>query len=422
MSSLPEWLAYIERLHPRKWDLGLDRVKTVAEQLGLIEHRGVVFLVAGTNGKGSTCEFIDRLCRAKGLTVGKSTSPHLLAFNERIQVNGEPATDTEIIDAFAAIESSRADISLSYFEFSVLASLFVFKKRDVDVLVLEIGLGGRLDAMNIVKRDVTVITQIALDHEAWLGDTREDIAAEKAAIMRIGKPCVIADRDPPASLIEHATALSIDARYIGNDFDFIDDTVWVADRQFSCIASLYLPKESAAAAVQTVISAGISLDPCEVRLVLSNTTLPGRLQWIKGEPDLLLDVAHNPAAAAYLRDYVADHLKLPGSSRPAVHAIVGMYADKDCQEVLRLLSDVVDYWHLTDLPEERAASANQMAEYLKLTLEHRCQVVTYDKIQSAFNNAVRHCAIEDLIVVFGSFPVVAGVLQSVSAHISKGRS
>ena len=126
MSSLPEWLAYIERLHPRKWDLGLDRVKTVAEQLGLIEHRGIVFLVAGTNGKGSTCEFIDRLCRAKGLTVGKSTSPHLLAFNERIQVNGEPATDTEIIDAFAAIESSRADISLSYFEFSVLASLFVF--------------------------------------------------------------------------------------------------------------------------------------------------------------------------------------------------------------------------------------------------------------------------------------------------------
>ncbi len=418
MTSLLEWLAYVERLHPRKWDLGLDRVYTVAEQLGLIEHRGIVFLVAGTNGKGSTCEFIERLCLAKGLTVGKSTSPHLLAFNERIQVNGEPVTDIEIVDAFAAIESSRAEISLSYFEFSVLASLFVFKKRDVDALVLEIGLGGRLDAMNIVNRDVTVITQIALDHQAWLGDTREEIATEKAAIMRIGKPCVIADRDPPVSLLQHAAELNIEARYIGNDFDFIDDTVWVAGRRFSWIASLSLPKESAAAAVQAVISAGISLDPSEVRLVLSNTTLPGRMQWMKGEPDLLLDVAHNPAAAAYLRDYIADYLSRV-SSRPTVHAIVGMYADKDCIEVLRLLSDVVDYWHLTDLLEERAASANQLAGYLKLALEDRCQVVTYDKMHNAFNNAVRHSAIEDLIVVFGSFPVVAGVLQLASDRISK---
>ncbi|HAK51533.1 MAG TPA: bifunctional tetrahydrofolate synthase/dihydrofolate synthase [Gammaproteobacteria bacterium] len=422
MNSLPEWLAYIERLHPKKWDLGLDRVKGVAETLGLTEHRGIVFLVAGTNGKGSTCEFIDGLCRAKGLTVGKSTSPHLLAFNERIQVNGEPASNAEIVDAFAAIESARDEISLSYFEFAVLASLIVFKRRDVDVLVLEIGLGGRLDAMNIVDRDVTVITQIALDHQAWLGDTRDEIAAEKAAIMRTGKPCVIADRDPPLSLVQYAETLDVEAHYIGKDFDFVDGAVRIADQQFSGITSSYLPKDSAAAAVQALISAGISLEAAEVREVLGNTFMPGRLQWIKGEPALLLDVAHNPAAAEYLRDYVSEHLKSRGSMKPAVHAVVGMYEDKDCPEVLRLLSDVVDHWHFTDLQEERAASSGQLAENLKSTQNHRCQVVTYDKIQDAFNNAVRHCAIEDLIVVFGSFPVVAGVLQSASSHVSKERS
>ena len=419
MTSLPEWLAYIERLHPRKWDVGLDRVKGVAEKLGLTEPRGLVFLVAGTNGKGSVCEIIDCLCRAKGYTVGKSTSPHLMAFNERIQVNGEPAADAEIVDAFAAIESVRDDISLSYFEFAVLASLFVFKSHDVDVLVLEIGLGGRLDAMNIVDRDVTVITQIALDHQAWLGDTREEIAAEKAAIMRTGKPCVIADRDPPLSLVQHAETLGVEAHYIGKDFDFVDDAIRIADQTFSGIVSSYLPKASAAAAVQAVISAGISLEAAEVSEVLGNTSMPGRLQWIKGEPDVLLDVAHNPAAAVYLRDYISEHLKPRGPTRPAVHAVVGMYRDKDCPEVLRLLSDVVDHWHFTDLQEERAASSGQLAEYLKSTENHRCQVVTYDKIQDAFNNAVRHCAIEDLIVVFGSFPVVAGVLQSASSHVSK---
>ncbi|MDG2070787.1 MAG: bifunctional tetrahydrofolate synthase/dihydrofolate synthase [Pseudomonadales bacterium] len=404
MTSLADWLSYIESLHPKSWDLGLTRVQSVAENLKILPS-GTVFLVAGTNGKGSTCEYIDRLCRTRGLVVGKSTSPHLVRFNERIQIDGQPASDQEIVTAFQTIEHARKDISLTYFEFAVLASLLIFKERGVDVLVLEIGMGGRLDAMNIVTPDVSVITQVALDHQEWLGHSREEIAAEKACIMRPGTHCVIADRDPPGTLTAHAEQVGAKVHLLGVDFDFNDAQFFAADTQLGDLAAPKLPRDSAAAAIQAVICAGIMPDRDAVHEVLSQTLLPGRRQWLT--PRLLLDVAHNPAAVSYLKTYVDT---LPAST---VRAVVGMYRDKEFSEVLRIMSSSVDHWYFTDLPLERAADAAALAEAIG-SIDHSGDVTTYDKVDSALNNAMRHSTIEDLIVVFGSFPVVAGAILSVS--------
>ena len=405
MTSLADWLSYIESLHPKSWDLGLTRVQSVAENLQILPT-GTVFLVAGTNGKGSTCEYIDQFCRACGLVVGKSTSPHLLSFNERIQINGQSAADREIVNAFETIEHARKDISLTYFEFAVLASLMIFKDHGVDVSVLEIGLGGRLDAMNIVAPDVSVITQVALDHQEWLGHSREKIAAEKAYIMRPDKPCVIADRDPPGALTTHAEQVGAKVHLLGVDFDFQEDQFFTAEAKFGDLPAPQLPGDSAAAALQAVICAGIIPDSDAIHEVLSQTLLPGRRQWLK--PRLLLDVAHNPAAVSYLKTYLD---ALPAST---VHAVVGMYRDKEVTQVLQIMSSSVDHWYFTDMPLERAADAASLAEAIG-SIDHSGNVTTYDKIDTALNNAVRHSTIEDLIVVFGSFPVVAGAIQAVSA-------
>ncbi|MBD3647585.1 MAG: bifunctional tetrahydrofolate synthase/dihydrofolate synthase, partial [Pseudomonadales bacterium] len=216
--QLADWLRRIEGLHPRSWDLGLDRVGEVADRLGVRSPAPRIFLVAGTNGKGSVCTLIANLCRSMGLTAGLTTSPHLLRFNERIVVNGREATDAEICEAFATIDEARGEISLTYFEFAALAAFLIFRRHAVDVAVLEVGLGGRLDAMNIVEPDVSVITRIALDHQNWLGDTREQIAIEKAGIMRSARPCILGDPDMPGSLMEQADRVGCRLHRIDEDF------------------------------------------------------------------------------------------------------------------------------------------------------------------------------------------------------------
>lgn len=401
--SLAEWLENIESLHPRKWDLGLDRVRTVAGRMDLLHPAGIVFLVAGTNGKGSTCEYIDRFCRETGRVVGKSTSPHLLSFNERIQINGNPASDEEICAAFEIINSIRGDISLTYFEFSTLASLYLFKQRKVDVTVLEIGLGGRLDAMNIIDPDVSVVTQIALDHQEWLGDSRELIAVEKAAIMRPGKYSVISDRSPPESLVTHAESCNSEVKYIGQDFDYQPGIISVESLSVTELPTPAMPGDSAAAALQAVMLAGIYPEAENVRRVVTDAHLPGRLQWMRRKPDVLLDVAHNPAAARYLLNYLQS-LNKTGE----LHAVVGMYRDKAFSEILPLFKDEVDLWYFTDIVDERAATSQELANVME---DHGCRVQSCDNIAKAFSYALRNCAIEDMILVFGSFPVVAGVLH-----------
>ncbi len=395
---LSAWLEHIEALHPNESNLGLDSVRATATRLNVLRPAPLVFVVAGTNGKGSVCEYLEVFCRSAGGVVGKATSPHLLSFNERIQINGVGVADADICWAFESIDRARGSLALTYFEFAALAAMVLFKQRQVDVAVLEIGLGGRLDAMNIIDADVAVISQIALDHQSWLGDTREQIAVEKAAIVRKGRYCVIADRSPPASLVEYVTKQGAIPQYIGQDFDAANDS-GSADRPFP-----RLPADSAAAALRATNCAGIHPTASDVSQAITETVLPGRLQWLRREPGVLLDVAHNPAAAAYLRDYL-QHLALPGQ----LHAVVGMYRDKQIAEVLRLFVEDVDVWHLTELDDERSATSGQLVAAIQ---EYGCQTLTYDKVAYAFDNALRNCASEDTIVVFGSFPVVAGVLRA----------
>ncbi len=395
--TLDDWLASIEAKHHKKWDLGLDRVGEVGRRLNVLRPAQHVFLVAGTNGKGSACEMISRLLTQKGLKVGTSTSPHLVRFNERIVIDGVAVDDKTIVDAFGAISEAAGEISLTYFEYGALAAMFVFKHAGVDAAVLEIGLGGRLDAMNIVDPDVSVITRIALDHQSWLGDTRELIAIEKAGVMRAGKPCIIADADPASSLADCAATTGTPLRYLE------------ASRDYHLSPDCPLPEPSLRAAIEAVLARGFALSQDDVDAALARINLPGRFQRILSPHPTLLDVAHNPDAAAWLAR------RLSTLSFRACHAVFGIYADKDLPAVTECLATLVDHWYLSAMPEARAAEPDVLE-----------QVVTrlggsvsgkYDKVSQAYDSACANAHDDDLILVFGSFGIVGGVLQHLGAGV-----
>lgn len=389
-ASLDTWLEKISEVHPVGWDLGLERVGTVARRLDVLQPADKVVLVAGTNGKGSTCEFLTEILLGAGLHVGKSTSPHLLRFNERICIDRQNADDSKIVEAFEEIDRARAEISLTYFEFSTLASLYLFKQAAVDVAVLEIGLGGRLDAMNIVTPDVSIITSISLDHEAWLGNSREEIGREKAGILRAGVPCVLADLDPPASVLAEINRLNAPL-----------SRVTKADLPPKSLG-LSLPPLSFVAASMAATLLGVYPDNESLNRVARETHLPGRRTWLQWKCRVLLDVAHNPAAAEQLAKYLEEDLQAA-----RLHVISGMYADKDIDAVYGALKPLVSSWHLVDLAEERAASATSLAGHL----EHVGQVSTYATIDLAADALASEVDAEDVVVVTGSFPVVAAGLQ-----------
>lgn len=393
---LNEWLARIEQLHPKAWDPGLERVGEVARRLGVTRPAPKVVLVAGTNGKGSTCEAIDLIARHAGLSVGKTTSPHLIRFNERIVVDGVPCSDEEIVAAFESIDDARGDISLSYFEFGALAAMLIFRRRGVDLAVLEIGLGGRLDAMNVAEPDVGIIMRIALDHQDWLGDDREAIGREKAGIMRAGVPCLIGDRAPPGSLQKAADEVGALLRQIGQDFGL----------EPSGIDSVPVPDENLLTAIAACRELGIAAESADVRAALANWALPGRLQWRQavGGARVLLDVAHNPDAATALADY----LERQGVS--GCLAVFGAYRDKDIAGVLAPVAPFVKDWFCTDIPGARGADADEIAAYVSAA----DGVVSgkYDKIADAFEAAFTAAEAGDTILVFGSFITVGGVLEA----------
>ena len=392
-ASLDEWLDGIIGLHPVSWDLGLVRVAEVGKRLALLHPAPTTLLVAGTNGKGSVCEYLERFALANHLRVGKSTSPHLLRFNERIALDGSPASDELIVQAFEQIDQARGDTSLTYFEFAALASMLIFQQADVDVAILEIGLGGRLDAMNIVSPDLCIITSIGLDHQAHLGETREEIALEKAGIMRADTSCVVSDREPPASLLHHAAELNVPLHLIGRDF------------QADSSLQPQLPEDSLAAAMQGAKLLGWELSQAET--IARDTRLGGRRTWVRGSISFLLDVAHNPAAAASLTDWLAA-LDWPGD----IHAILGIYADKDVESISTLLAPVIASWHLTDMDEHRAETSSGLRQ--RLSVKSSVNVHTYDKIASALAGAEKIASEGDMILVFGSFPVVGGVLSQLN--------
>ncbi len=353
-ANLSDWLQYLESIHATAIDMGLDRVRQVADRMAL-SLPGIKFVVGGTNGKGSTCAMLEAILLAAGYKVGLYTSPHLIDFNERARVNGQIASDQDLIAQFQAVEAARGDVSLTYFEFTTLAILRLFSQSRLDAVVLEVGLGGRLDAVNIVDADCAIVTSVDLDHTDWLGDTREKIGFEKAHIYRSGRPAICSDPVPPQSLLDYVQEIGADLWLFGRDYNYSGDRQqWAyGGREQRRSAMAYpalrganqLLNASAALAALESVRDRLPVQQQAVRLGLLQASLPGRFQILPGQPTVILDVAHNPHAAAVL----AQNLDNMGF-HPYTHAVFGMLNDKDLAGVVAKLGSRIDYWYCAGLP------------------------------------------------------------------------
>ena len=416
MKTLQEWLDWCEQLHPVAIDMGLDRVKTVAERMDL-RFECPVITVAGTNGKGSTCAMLEAVLLQAGYRTGVYTSPPLVHFEERCRLHGESASAEAFAQAFAAVEAVRGDVSLTYFEFSTLAILHLMAHANLDVAILEVGLGGRLDAVNIIDADCAVITSIDIDHTAILGKDRESIGFEKAGIMRAARPVIVSDPVPPQSVIDHAAAVGADLWLFGRDFNFSGDKqqwAWAGrDRRYSGMAypalrgANQLINASGVLAALDALRQRIPVTAQAVRNGLAMVELPGRFQIVPGQPVLVMDVAHNPHSVAAL----AANLDAMGFY-PTTHAVLGVMADKDLLPMLQKVNPMVDKWYFTDLPLPRAAKAAdlQQAWQAQNTRTDTASSVHADPML-ALQAAIDAADPADRIVVFGSFYTVGGVLK-----------
>lgn len=425
--SLSQWLVHLESMHPVAIDMGLDRVAAVGERLKL-HFDCPVITVGGTNGKGSTCAMLESMLMQGSYRVGLYTSPHILDFNERARIDGHSVSDTVLCDAFTAVEAVRGDISLTYFEFTTLAILKLFADTKLDVVILEVGLGGRLDAVNIIDPDVAIVTSVDLDHQQYLGDTREKIGFEKAGIFRPQRAAICGDPSPPQSLVEHANNIGADLWLFGRDFNYSGDRQqWsYGGRSVRRHALAYpslrganqLLNASAALAALEVLRDRLPLGAQEVRAGLVLVELPARFQVLPGRPAVILDVAHNPHAAATL----AQNLDQMGFF-PYTYAVFGAMSDKDIAGVLSHLKDKIDHWYLCDLPLPRAASAESLAAALGSagfvagnTGGTERNVQCFATPAEAYAAARDSVSENDRIVVFGSFLTVAGVMAARAAR------
>jgi len=418
--TLADWLAYAERLHPKTIALGLARVKTVADRMGLAFDCPII-TVAGTNGKGSTCAMLEAVLMEAGYRTGVYTSPHLVYFEERCRVRGEIVNATDLVAACAFVEKARAlkdaEISLTYFEFTTLAIMQLLMDAKLDVVILEVGLGGRLDAVNIFDTDCAIITSIDLDHMELLGNTRELIGFEKAGIMRGGKPVVVSDPVPPQSVIDHAAKVGADLWKFGTDFNFSGDKQqwgWAGrGRRYAGLAypalrgANQLMNASGVLAALTALRDKLPITAQAVRVGLSMVELPGRFQIIPGQPTLVLDVAHNPHSVAAL----AENLDAMGFY-PCTHAVFGAMADKDLAPMLARVAPLMDKWYFTDLPTVRAATGEALqAKWLAGNTRKDATANAYKTPESALKAAIAAADPADRIVVFGSFYTVGGILK-----------
>ncbi len=416
MKTLQDWLDFCERLHPVAIDMGLERVREVAGRLSL-RFECPVITVAGTNGKGSTCAMLEAILLQAGYRTGVYTSPHLVHFEERCRLSGASVAPADLAEAFAAVEAVRGDVSLTYFEFSTLAILWRMSRAELDAVILEVGLGGRLDAVNIIDADCAVITSVDLDHMAILGPDRETIGREKAGIMRPGRTVVVSDPVPPQSVTACAEALGADLWRFGRDFNFSGDKqqwAWAGrGRRYSGMAypalrgANQLVNASGVLAALEALRSRIPVTAQAVRNGLAMVELPGRFQIVPGEPVLVLDVAHNPHSVAAL----AENLDAMGFY-PNTHAVFGAMADKDLPPMLQRLNPLVDRWYFTDLPLPRAAAARDLQQAWQ-SQNTRQDVTTsvHADPHSALQAAISAADPADRIVVFGSFHTVGGVLQ-----------
>ena len=418
--TLDEWLAYCEQLHPKAIDMSLERVRSVAQRMA-ISFDCPVITVAGTNGKGSTCAMLEAVLLHAGYHTGVYTSPHLVHFEERLRLDGEVVSATDLVAAFADVERARCqshdEVSLTYFEFSTLAILDVMRSRKLDVVILEVGLGGRLDAVNIIEPDCAIITSVDLDHMALLGDNREAIGYEKAGIMRTGKPVVVSDPLPPQSVLDRALEVGADLWRVGVDFNVSGDQQqwgWAGrGRRYSGLAypalrgANQLVNASGVLATLVALRERLPVTAQAVRSGLLSAELPGRFQIVPGQPTLVLDVAHNPHAVAAL----TANLDAMGFF-PTTHAVFGAMADKDLAAMLARINPLIDKWYFTDLPTPRATSANDLlTAWQAQNTRKDASASTHTNPESALQAALADADPADRIVVFGSFYTVGGVLQ-----------
>ncbi len=415
-STLAAWLAYLETLHPKAIAMGLERVESVHARLTAGLACPVV-TVTGTNGKGSTCAMLESMLRCAGHRTGLYSSPHLLRYNERIRIAGEPLADAALVGAFNAVEDARGDVPLTYFEFGTLAALWVFARAGLDVAILEVGLGGRLDAVNIVDADVAVVTSVDLDHMDYLGPTREDIAFEKAGIFRPGRPVVCAEPDPPPTLTAHAEAVGAPITLLGRDYGYVaKERQWQfwgpGGRRFGlpwpALRGTYqLANAATALAVVDLLRERLHVAAGAVRDGLVGVELLGRFQVLPGRPAIVLDVAHNPHAARAL----AATLAAMGYFRSTL-AVFGMLADKDLAGVVAAVGTRIDRWFVVTLPGARGATAAQLSAILARAGIAPDAIRAFDDVASGYAAAREEADEADRIIVFGSFLTVAAALAA----------
>ena len=432
--SLDDWLAYISAQHPNTIALGLDRVREVWVRLVVPAEAGTqtvrsrgsgwapafagatrVVTIGGTNGKGSTCAILERILLDAGYRVGLYTSPHLIRYNERVRIQGEEASDEALADAFERVESARGSTELTYFEFGTLSALDLFSRANLDVAILEVGLGGRLDAVNIIDADVAAVVSVDLDHQSFLGNDRESIGFEKAGIYRKDRPALFGDTNPPQRLVDHAHAIGADLELLGRDFRFESHSrQWDFIGRRSTKRALPLPalngrwqlkNASVALAALDEIASHCPVSIGEVKRGLTNVRLPGRLQVLPGRPSVVLDVAHNPHAARALADGLGDM----GFFERTI-AVFAMLGDKDIGGVIDAMRGRVDLWFVASVAAERAAPAQRIASLLAergLSAATR----TFATVDAALQEARREAGPNDRILVFGSFYTVADALR-----------
>ena len=413
--SLAAWLQWLEAGRGEQIDLGLERCKAVAANLGLRTPAPTVITVAGTNGKGSSVAMLESIWRAAGYRVGTYTSPHLVRYNERVRVDGVAADDVTICAALEAVARARRDVPLTYFEFGTLAALSIFERGALDIAILEVGLGGRLDAVNIIDSDVALITTIGLDHEDWLGSTRDEIAVEKAGIIRTGRPVVCSDNDIPHSLIEIAEACGARLDVLGVDYAYENsESAWSWWSGRATLTDLPLPRLAGSHQLRNAAGALKVVDllqdrhrtaQVQIHRGLDAVVLHGRFQCIEGDVEYVLDVAHNPQAA---ETFVSTLNAMPASGR--THALIGMLKTKDHVEYLRRLLPVVDVWHFATLPGNLGASAEELQSSVEL-VGTNLACTCYTTVADAHLAVVAQVQRGDRIVVLGSFLTVGAVMK-----------
>lgn len=414
-NSLSDWLNWQESLNPQAIDLGLERVREVWQRMGGFNSQPVVITVGGTNGKGSSIAMLEAILIAAGYRVGCYTSPHLMHYNERIRVNAEPVDDKAIMGAFDKVEQVRGETELTFFEYGTLAAFAAFAEAKVQVALLEVGLGGRLDAVNILDADGALVATVDLDHQQWLGNDRESIGFEKAGIFRGGKPAVYSGLDAPQSLINHAEQIGALLSVYGKDYDFErDGKRWNLRNRERIWRSLVLPAMEGehqmrnAAGVLVLLEAlkdKLNVNCAAVEQGLSQLNLAARQQYLPGKPAWLLDVAHNPQALSELSGKLA-RVKPTGK----VWAVFGMLADKDAKAAFQLLAKQVDEWALCTLSGVRGQSSAGLAAAAKGLVDAQ-HLREFDAVAAAMEQVSMDAGAEDLVIVFGSFHTVGEAMQ-----------